>query len=175
MTTTNDKITWSKRAFRVVAKQMMFEINSNRRPSPEEQEEFRERYKPLLEEIIPEIPRGMSSVGAAIAKCAIRYGKAPAIQFAKNVKNMMFQGKNDPCHRYYLWLHGKNRSKQDAVTSYRVTLTACQAFCEGRQLTRLRPSSKDIFQWSAEWLPELQNEAPRRRRGGLFSGPQRLI
>lgn len=157
---TGDKVTWSKRAVHVIANQMMLGANTGRYAegtTEKIRDEFRERYRPLIEKIVPELPRGMSAVGAAIAKCAIRYGDELAIQFAHNVKEMLFQGKNDPCHRYYMWLHGlqrgAGREKKDKVTVYCMTVAACRAFCEGRSLTRVCPATKDIFQWDDDWQP----------------------
>lgn len=153
---TGDKVTWSKRAVHVIANQMMLGPNTGRYPegtTEKIRDEFKERYRTLIERIIPELPRGMSSVGAAIAKCAIRYDEERAIQFAHNVKEMLFQGKNDPCHRYYLWLHGKSRTKKDKVAVYWTTLTACRAYCQNRTLTDLRAATKDAFEWDENWEP----------------------
>ena len=166
-TAKGDKVTWSIRAVQVIANQMMLGANNGRYvegTTEEQREEFRERYRSLIEEIVPVLPRGMSSVGAAVAKCAIRYGKEEAIEFAKNVKEMWFNGKNDPCHRYYMWLHGlhrgKGRDKKDRVAVYQMTVTACRAFCTGRTLTALKPATKDVFSWSDDWQPII----PRPRR-----------
>lgn len=151
-----DKITWSQRAVHVIANQMMLGASTGRYAvdsTVEQREAFKEEYRPIIEAIIPHLPRGMSAVGAAVAKCAIMYGLPKATEFASNVKNMMFNGKKDPCYHYHLWLDGKSREKRDKKTIYLVTLTACRAYCCGKELSAIRAATKDLFEWDKEWKP----------------------
>lgn len=152
-----NRITWSERAVFVIAVRMMLGANKGRYPKAtmDEIEAFKLRHKALLEELIPHLPRGMSAVGAAIAKCAIKYDKARAIEFAQHVKEGFFQGKRDPVWHYYRWLNGLERGqarvKRDQAQTFYMTLAACRAYCENRQLSDLTPAKQDIFEWNEKW------------------------
>ena len=119
-----------------------------------ERQKFENKYMPLIEEILPHLPRGGSSIGAVITKCAIKYGKDKAIQFAKTVKTADFNGEDDPAHLFWRTINGGR--KKDAVELYRITVTAARAYCQNKTLSfghGLRKSTSDIFDWDENWEP----------------------
>lgn len=50
-------------------------------------EKFLEVHGDLVERVVELMPRGMSSIGAAVAKCAIKYDRERAISFLQNSKD----------------------------------------------------------------------------------------
>jgi uncharacterized protein YoaH (UPF0181 family) len=118
----------------------------------EEIEKFLGIYGGLVEQVVEFMPRGMSSIGAAVAKCAIKYDRERAIAFLRNSKDGMFEGKDDPAYHFYMWLHGlkgPKRKRQD-ISTYEVALYACKQYCLGKKVKRL-DRIKEVFKWSDNW------------------------
>ncbi|NBT57856.1 hypothetical protein EBT16_03630 [bacterium] len=115
-------------------------------------EKFLEVHGDLVERVVELMPRGMSSIGAAVAKCAIKYDRERAISFLRNSKDGIFEGKDDPVYHFYMWLHGlkgPKRKRQD-VSTHEVALYACKQYCLGKKVKRL-DRVKDIFKWAEGW------------------------
>lgn len=135
-----------------VAKNMMCITNKAAKIIDEDVEKFIGKYKDIIESVGEYMPRGMSTIGAAVGKCAVKYDPARAIQFLKNSKEGMFEGKDDPVYHFYMWLHGikgPKRKKHD-ISTYEVTLYACKQYCLGKKIKRL-DRTKDIFRWAEDW------------------------
>jgi hypothetical protein len=147
------KITWKVRGVDAVANEMMRGLDPARynKTPEEERQKFRDKYRALIEEILPYVPRGYSGIGAAVCKCAIRYSKERAILFLQNLKDTIFHGRKDPVYLFSLWLDNKNRQKRGRIP-YKMAMVACRAFCQERELTELRPGrDQDVFEWSEDW------------------------
>ena len=102
-------------------------------------EKFLEVHGDLVERVVELMPRGMSSIGAAVAKCAIKYDRERAISFLQNSKDGIFEGKDDPVYHFYMWLHGlkgPKRKRQD-ISTHEVALYACKQYCLGKKVKRL--------------------------------------
>jgi hypothetical protein len=115
-------------------------------------EKFLEVHGDLVERVVELMPRGMSSIGAAVAKCAIKYDRERAISFLRNSKDGIFDGKDDPVYHFYMWLHGlkgPKRKRQD-ISTHEVALYACKQYCLGKKVKRL-DRIKDIFKWAEGW------------------------
>lgn len=118
----------------------------------QEVDKFLEVHGELVERIVELMPRGMSSIGAAVTKCAIRYDRERAISFLQNSKDGIFDGKDDPVYHFYMWLHGlkgPKRKRQD-ISTHEVALYACKQYCLGKKVKRL-DRIKDIFKWAEGW------------------------
>lgn len=121
----------------------------------QEIDKFLEVHGGLVERIVELMPRGMSSIGAAVTKCAIRYDRERAISFLQNSKDGIFEGKDDPVYHFYMWLHGlkgPKRKRQD-ISTHEVALYACKQYCLGKKVKRL-DRIKDIFKWAEGWTIE---------------------
>jgi hypothetical protein len=130
-----------------VAKNMI--AKSNKKNIEEiEIEKFIERYKDIISLVIKYMPRGMTSIGAAVANCAIKYNKELAIKFLKNSKEELFNGKDDPVYHFYLWLHGIKgpKRKKNDISTREITMYACKQYCLGNKIKRLY-RSKDTINW----------------------------
>lgn len=141
----------------IASRMMRGPYYGNLNVSAADREKFEEKYKSLIGEIIPHLPRGGSSIGAVVAKCAIKYGKEKAIEFAEAVKNANFNGEDDPAHLF--WRATNSGHKRDAVELYCITVTAARAYCRGKTLAfdhGLRKSKSDIFDWDENWEPSKQ-------------------
>jgi len=116
----------------------------------EDVEKFLGVHGDLLERVVELMPRGMSSIGAAVTKCAIRYDRERAISFLQNSKDGMFEGKDDPVYHFYMWLHGLKgpKRKRHDVSTHEVALYACKQYCLGKKVKRL-DRIKDI--WAEGW------------------------
>jgi hypothetical protein len=128
-----------------VAKNML----SDKKINDEEINEFISKYSDIISEVVSYMPRGMTSIGAAVANCAIHYDRDKAINFIKNAKDRIFQGKEDPVYHFYMWLHGikgPKRKKHD-ISTYEVTLYACKNYCLGKKIKRL-DRVKGNFSWN---------------------------
>lgn len=115
--------------------------------------EFLEKYKEFIEPVVKYMPRGMTTIGAAVAKCAIKYDKNKAFEFLKNNKDGIFNGKDDPVYHFYMWMHGlkgPKRKKHD-ISTYQIALYACKQYCLGKKIKRL-DKIKDIFEWNDNWI-----------------------
>lgn len=125
--------------------------NKSQKISDDEVEEFIKKHKVIICDVLEVMPRGMTSIGAAVGKCAIKYGPDKAIEFLRNSKNAIFNGKEDPVYHFYLWLHGlrgPKRKKHD-ISTYEVALYACKQYCMGKKIKRLN-RAKD-FGWASKW------------------------
>ena len=134
-----------------VAKNMMCISNKGLKISEKEVEKFMNKYE-IINDITKYMPRGMSSIGAAVGKCAIKYDQERAIQFLQHAKEGIFEGREDPVYHFYMWLKGvagPKRKKND-ISTYEVALYACKNYCLKKKIKGLR-RSKDIFQWSENW------------------------
>lgn len=115
-----------------------------------------EALRPYIAPIVPYIPaRFNSAVGAVICKCAVKYGLAKALEFANCVNEGKFKGHNDPA--YLLWFHLVRNKNVKSPTLYATVVTAARAYCEGKELKGLRPSSKDLIEWTDDLIPLLEN------------------
>lgn len=115
-------------------------------------EKFLEVHGDIVERVVKLMPRGMSSIGAAVAKCAIKYDQERAISFLRNSKDGIFEGKDDPVYHFYMWLHGlkgPKRKRQD-ISTHEVALYACKQYCLGKKVKRL-DRIKDILKWAEGW------------------------
>lgn len=134
-----------------VAKQIMSVYNKSKKIEEEEINNFIQNYE-VINEIVENMPRGMSNVGAAVGKCAIKYGNEKAISFLKTLKNKNFKGKDDPAYLFYMWINGvlgPKRKKND-ISTYEITMYACKNYCMDKKIKSLR-KSKDIFNWTSDW------------------------
>jgi hypothetical protein len=147
----------------MIANQMMKGPQGGRyaaNSTEKERAKFLADNREMIEKLLPLLPRGSGAIGAAIAKCALRYDKDRAFEFAKKVKDGMFEGKTDPVFLLWRWLNGKKNSRkktkrEKTIDIYRMTATACVAYCECRILTDIRPKETDIFEWDKYWqVPE---------------------
>lgn len=109
--------------------------------------QFLEKYEPVIYEIMPLLPRGSAAIGAAVCKCAIKFGMEKTKKFAKSLKEGVFNGQDDPVH--LLWAYTMRNSDETPGKLYKLTLTACIAYCEGRQIKSLRPAKRDVFVWNS--------------------------
>lgn len=110
---------------------------------------FLETHLPLIIRILEKAPRGSAAIGAVVAKCAIKFGEEKALAFAEAVKLGKFQGVKDPVHLF--WNYLLKSKGRDSKEIYLMAVTACRAFCEGREISVLKKASKDIFEWDANW------------------------
>lgn len=123
---------------------------------------FRQIHEPMIRELVPILPRGSGAMGAAIMKCALRYGKKKAFAFTKRVSSGMFEGKNDPAYLLWSYLQTGKKPKtrlEKTIDAYRKAATCCRAACENRTLKELRARNQnkasDIFEWDENWqVPE---------------------
>ena len=137
-----------------VAKNVLFLGKKN--VNEEEIKIFTEENFDLIKEIVSHMPRGMTSIGAAVAKCALLYDKQKAINFLKNSKERIFQGKEDPVYHFHLWLHGlkgPKRKKHD-VSTYQITFYACKNYCMGNKIKRLRSAKEPTTQKKESKIPK---------------------
>ena len=152
--TTTNKHDWSQRAAYAIGRAMIKGNDPYRRVTVEDVDVFLSKHRYLIEDIIPHIPRGMSSLGAAVCKCAIFYNKRRTIEFLQNFRAYLFTGDKDPVFLFHRWFYSKHRKIKDHAATYGLTLRACRAWCEYRELTELRSRElKDIFEWNADWTP----------------------
>lgn len=134
-----------------VAKNMMC-VTKKSEISDQDVAIFMNKYDEVIESVYEFMPRGMTTVAAAVGKCAIKYGPERAIRFLKNFKEGIFEGKDDPVYHFWMWLHGlkgPKRKKHD-ISTYEITLYACKQYCLGKKIKRL-DRSKEIFDWTADW------------------------
>lgn len=135
-----------------VAKNMMYLPDKTRKINEEDVSNFFEKYKEIIEEIVKYMPRGMTTVGAAVGRCALLYDKEKAIDFIKNSKEGIFQGKEDPVYHFFLWirgLKGPKRKKHD-ISTYEITFCACKNYCADKKIKRL-DRYKDTSGWNGDW------------------------
>lgn len=138
-----------------VAKNMISISDKSAKISDDEVENFINKYKEVIDLVIQFMPRGMNTIGAAAGQCALRYDAERAIQFLKNSKLGIFEGKEDPAYHFYLWLRGlrgPKRKKHD-ISTYEVALYACKQYCLKKKIKRLN-RSKDTFKWTENWALE---------------------
>ena len=102
-------------------------------------ENFIETHENLLRQVVELMPRGMSSIGAAVAKCAIKYDRERAMSFLQKSKDGIFEGKEDPVYHFYMWLHGIKgpKRKRNDISTHEITLYACKQYCLGKKVKRL--------------------------------------
>lgn len=110
---------------------------------------FKAKYQKLVESIMPHLPRASSAVGAVVCICALYYGREKAVKFADNLKNGVFDGLDDPV--FLLWRFLNTRKNKTTDQTYRLTVGAAKAYCEGKKLNRLRELKSDIFKWGNGW------------------------
>jgi hypothetical protein len=135
-----------------IAKNMICIPNKISKVSDEDIFDFISKYKEIISDVVNYMPRGMTTVGAAVARCAIQYDKEKAINFIKNSKERIFQGKEDPVYHFYLWLHGfkgPKRKKHD-ISTYEITFYACRCYCLEKKIKRLG-RAKDNVPWNKNW------------------------
>ena len=157
-----DEKTRRERAIESVAKEMMRGLDDERykKATPEEIEQFTQRYLKLIEEIFPHIPRDFNIIGAVVCKCALKYDKKRAIEFLTNFRDSLFQGREDPVFLFRRWFDSKHRRIRDREQLYKTTLMACRAFCEHREFKEIRSRiTRDLFEWDADWdYPESKSK-----------------
>jgi hypothetical protein len=135
-----------------LAKNMICIPNKENKVTDKEIENFISKYREIIDNVISCMPRGMSNVGAAVAKCAIQFDKDKAISFLRNSKERIFQGKEDPVYHFHLWLlglKGPKRKKHD-VSTYEITFYACKNYCLGKKIKRLY-QFKDNSNWNDQF------------------------
>jgi hypothetical protein len=147
-----NRVTWNHRAAYTIARAMI-RGGSDHRIAGQDVDAFLAKHRSIIEGVFPHVPRGFSSIGAAVCKCALYYNKRRAIEFLQNFRSYLFDGENDPVFLFHRWFHSKTRPKKDHLITYGITLRACKAFCEHREITELRISKgpKDIFEWDDNW------------------------
>jgi hypothetical protein len=136
-----------------VARNMMVANKKNINFSENDIENFIEKYKDTIDSVVKYMPRGMTTVGAAVAKCALKYDKNKALEFLKNFKDEIFAGKEDPVYHFYMWIHGvkgPKRKKHD-ISTFEITAYACKQYCIGKKIKRL-DRIKDVFKWADNWV-----------------------
>jgi hypothetical protein len=113
--------------------------------------DFRAKYYDLANEVmlllIPNPSRVYSpAIGAAITKCAIKYGKEKAFKLLQTMKDGTFNGLNDPARLLHLLIKTNKDFNNEQL--YNKTVCAARAYCENRTLTELRYAKTDVFRWS---------------------------
>lgn len=134
-----------------VAKNMICISDKSSKTNEDEVNDFIKKHKDIIQNVVENMPRGMTTIGAAVGKCAIKYGPEKAFEFLRNSKDAIFNGKEDPVYHFYLWLHGlkgPKRKKHD-ISTYEVALYACKQYCMGKKIKRLN-RAKD-FEWISKW------------------------
>ena len=118
-----------------------------------EREKFRAIYQPIIDEMIPHLPKGGSSaVGAVLCKCAVKFGTEKPIFFADALRSGIFNGHESI---KLIWSFLMRSPGRETLKIYQYVTTAARAFCEERPLKELRPAKKDIFEWDENWQPIL--------------------
>lgn len=131
-----------------VARNMLNISDKSNKIQETEVEDFLNKYKSIILTVTEYMPRGMTSIGAAVGKCAIKYDADRAIQFLKNSKYGIFEGKEDPAYHFSLWLHGirgPKRKKCD-ISTHEIAFYACKQYCLGKKIKRLE-RSKEALKW----------------------------
>ena len=128
--------------------------------------QFFSRHQELvnwMEDNLPRIGsrRCSTAVGAVLAKCILFYGRERIEPMIETFRTMNFKGADDPAHVLWLWLL---KNKKDVNESYRMAVTACLAYCEGRTLDTLRPAVLDIFDWDKTFTTILPAQPPKKER-----------
>lgn len=144
-----------------LVKNMICIPNKTKKIEDNDIEEFILKHKKIIDDVIQYMPRGMSTVGAAVAKCAIQYDQDRAINFLKNSKDKIFQGKEDPVYHFYLWLHGLKgpKRKKNDISTYEITYYACKQYCLNKKIKRLS-KSKDNMSWQKDWTLKSNSKSP---------------
>ncbi len=139
----------------IIATQMIKGLGKQK-PTQDQLRKFREKYQGAIDWIETNVPMYISvGVIGAIAKGFLWFGKNKISPFSDALKKGSFNGHGDPAHILYLWLRG--RSKHTARDAYKKTVAALRAYCDGRQLTRMRDGEQrlpsihsaetDLFDW----------------------------
>lgn len=126
--------------------------NKTKKLNEEQIKIFFQKYEEIINDVIKYMPRGMTTVGAAVGRCALLYDKEKAIGFIKNSKEGIFQGKEDPVYHFFLWLRGlkgPKRKKHD-ISTYEITFYACKNYCASKKIKRL-DRARDMFNWNENW------------------------
>lgn len=150
-----------------IAKNMMFISNKSAKINDTDVDRFTKKYHDIIESVSGSMPRGMTTVAAAVGKCAVKYGPERALKFLKNFKDGVFEGKDDPVYHFWMWIHGlkgPKRKKHD-ISTYEITLYACKQYCMGKKIKRLE-RSKDIFDWTNDWK---ENQKKKNSSSSLIS------
>lgn len=126
----------------------IIDVSDKSKIDEKEVEDFVKKHKEVITPVLEYMPRGMTSIGAAVGKCAIKYDVERAIQFLKNSKYGIFEGKEDPVYHFFLWLKGikgPKRKKSD-ISTHEIAFYACKQYCLGKKIKRLE-RSKEAIKW----------------------------
>jgi hypothetical protein len=136
----------------IIANQMIKGCNAkcyNRNKAASEKDflAFCEMHKAVIAWVDSNAPTRINAgVLGVIGKAALWHGRDKVKEFCDRIAKIEFKGEHDPCHELWQYLlrlkNGKNTTEV-----YRRAVTAMRAFLEGRDLSYLRPSSDDIFEW----------------------------
>ena len=136
--------------------------------SPQDKHLVSEKYGDIVNRIQSRLPRKYYiRIGSVLVKASLVYRTDKVDEFCDCIRDEIFHGKNDPAH--LLWVHLiRDRDNKDAAAfwtdTYKKTVTAVRAFCEGRTLNRLDQSVTDIFSWEKDFtVPQTalkKNTAP---------------
>lgn len=131
----------------MVASQMIRCGKPNRLKVPDSiKNSFIKRHEKQILWAIENLPRSSAALHAVVVKCIIKYkNNERIVELAKALKFGKFQGKNDPAHLLYKYLQA--RKGYDFVGAYRICVAACEAYMENKQLSKITPTEKDIFDW----------------------------
>lgn len=97
-----------------------------------------------------------ANLQAAVAKGCLWYGYEKMQPFVDKLNNLLFDGEDDPARILYFWVQkskgaGKHSNYASPIITYMKTVAAVIAHIEGRQVTKLHPQKKDIFEWEEGW------------------------
>ena len=154
---------WKQRAVPAICYRMILGMKPGRLEIEEvEFDNFSNKYKDLIEKLVPHMPQNLAALDAALVKCAIVYGPEKVIEFCNNAKNLIFKGKNDPAYLFHNWgFIGKKRGprpERKSIATYSVALNLCRAFCEDRTQVHVRAARVDIFEWDENFEPILNQK-----------------
>jgi hypothetical protein len=114
-----------------------------------QKESFIKRHKKQIIWAIENMPRSHAAVYAVIVKCLIKYEGSLVFNFCYSVKNVIFQGHDDPAHVFWKFL--QNKQKKDSISVYKKTVFAIKNYIEKKSIKNIQPSKEDVFDWDEEW------------------------
>ncbi len=130
-----------------------------------ELELFRSKYKEYVDWMANIDPSCRPSVGAAIAKTAVLYGKNRMELFVTALREQIFDGKTDPAYKLWYWLL-KNKGKRNKNNAYFKTISAARAYAENRKLISELRAERDLFTWTETY--DISNQITERDVSGKF-------
>jgi hypothetical protein len=137
-----------------ITNQMVKGIEGKEPALPEKTiEEIKQKWSGLADLFEPLVPRTpfksvSSAIGAAMCKCAIKYGLPKTVAFCEAVNHTEFSGPNDPAKLF--WVRSKGVPPKEL---YAKTVTAIRAWCEDRTIKEIRAAKTDFFDWGEDGQP----------------------